>query len=75
MPPDWQDFVGIVLVFINSSIGFYDGRNAGNAVKVLVDSLSPKTEVRHDGKWQVASCMESSRRGWYQVAHGLVQEW
>ena len=34
MPPDWEDFLGIVfLLFINSTIGFYEERNAGNAVK------------------------------------------
>ncbi|EJC97611.1 plasma-membrane proton-e [Fomitiporia mediterranea MF3/22] len=53
MPPDWQDFVGIILLlFINSAIGFYEERNAGNAVKALMDSLAPKAKVRRDGKWQ-----------------------
>ncbi|KAH7345401.1 hypothetical protein B0J17DRAFT_564259 [Rhizoctonia solani] len=51
-PPDWQDFVGIVLLLlINSAIGFYEERNAGNAVKALMDSLAPQAKVRRDGKW------------------------
>ncbi|TFK38226.1 plasma membrane H+-transporting ATPase [Crucibulum laeve] len=51
-PPDWQDFVGIVLLlFINSSIGFYEERNAGNAVKALMDSLAPKAKVKRAGSW------------------------
>lgn len=51
--PDWEDFVGIVLLlFINSGIGFYEERNAGNAVKALMDSLAPKAKVKRDGKWQ-----------------------
>jgi H+-transporting ATPase len=51
-PPDWQDFVGIVLLlFVNSSIGFYEERNAGNAVKALMDSLAPKAKVKRDGSW------------------------
>ncbi|CAL1698773.1 unnamed protein product [Somion occarium] len=51
--PDWEDFVGIVLLlFINSAIGFYEERNAGNAVKALMDSLAPKAKVKRDGKWQ-----------------------
>ena len=51
-PPDWPDFVGIVLLlFINSAIGFYEERNAGNAVKALMDSLAPKAKVRRDGQW------------------------
>jgi H+-transporting ATPase len=50
--PDWQDFVGIVLLlFINSAIGFYEERNAGNAVKALMESLAPKAKVRRDGTW------------------------
>ncbi|KIY66658.1 plasma membrane H+-transporting ATPase [Cylindrobasidium torrendii FP15055 ss-10] len=50
--PDWQDFVGIVaLLFINSAIGFYEERNAGNAVKALMDSLAPKARVRRGGSW------------------------
>ncbi|THG96573.1 hypothetical protein EW026_g5285 [Hermanssonia centrifuga] len=52
MPPDWEDFIGIVLLlFINSTIGFYEEHNAGNAVKALMDSLAPKAKVRRDGSW------------------------
>jgi H+-transporting ATPase len=51
-PPDWEDFLGIVLLLlINSAIGFYEERNAGNAVKALMDSLAPKAKVRRDGAW------------------------
>lgn len=50
--PDWQDFVGIVLLLlINSAIGFYEERNAGNAVKALMDSLAPKAKVKRNGTW------------------------
>jgi len=52
-PPDWYDFVGIVLLlFINSAIGFYEERSAGNAVKALMDSLAPKARVRRSGAWR-----------------------
>ena len=52
-PPDWEDFVGIVLLlFINSAIGFYEERNAGNAVKALMDSLAPKAKVKRNGSWR-----------------------
>ncbi|EIN08166.1 plasma-membrane proton-e [Punctularia strigosozonata HHB-11173 SS5] len=52
-PPDWYDFVGIVLLlFINSAIGFYEERNAGNAVKALMDSLAPKAKVKRSDKWR-----------------------
>jgi H+-transporting ATPase len=51
-PPDWPDFLGIVLLlFINSTIGFYEERNAGNAVKALMESLAPKAKVKRNGTW------------------------
>ncbi|KAM0787145.1 hypothetical protein ACM66B_006396 [Microbotryomycetes sp. NB124-2] len=52
-PPDWQDFVGIVLLlFVNSAIGFYEERSAGNAVKALMESLAPKAKCRRNGEWR-----------------------
>ncbi|TFK22120.1 plasma-membrane proton-e [Coprinopsis marcescibilis] len=51
-PPDWEDFCGIIaLLFINSAIGYYEERNAGNAVKALMDALAPKAKVRRDNQW------------------------
>ena len=50
--PDWEDFVGIILLlFINSAIGYYEERNAGNAVKALMDSLAPKAKAKRNGNW------------------------
>ncbi|KAF7328548.1 Plasma membrane ATPase [Mycena venus] len=46
LAPDWQGFVDIVLLFINSVIGFYEERGAGNAVKVLIDSFAPKARIK-----------------------------
>ena len=52
-PPDWEDFVGIVLLLlINSAIGFYEERNAGNAVKALMDFLALKVNVKRAGQWR-----------------------
>ena len=46
-PPDWQDFVGIiVLLVINSTISFIEENNAGNAAAALMANLAPKTKVR-----------------------------
>ncbi|KAL9224418.1 hypothetical protein vseg_000451 [Gypsophila vaccaria] len=51
-PPDWQDFVGIVvLLLINSTISFIEENNAGNAAAALMANLAPKTKVLRDGKW------------------------
>jgi H+-transporting ATPase len=45
-PPDWQDFVGIiVLLIINSTISFIEENNAGNAAASLMAGLAPKTKV------------------------------
>ncbi|XP_074584981.1 plasma membrane ATPase-like [Curcuma longa] len=50
--PDWQDFVGIVvLLFINSTISFIEENNAGNAAAALMAGLAPKTKVLRDGCW------------------------
>jgi H+-transporting ATPase len=45
-PPDWQDFVGIlILLVINSTISFFEENNAGNAAAALMAGLAPKTKV------------------------------
>ncbi|KMS99680.1 hypothetical protein BVRB_1g021630 [Beta vulgaris subsp. vulgaris] len=51
-PPDWQDFVGImVLLVINSTISFIEENNAGNAAAALMANLAPKTKILRDGRW------------------------
>ncbi|PIA40840.1 hypothetical protein AQUCO_02400118v1 [Aquilegia coerulea] len=51
-PPDWQDFLGIVvLLVINSTISFVEENNAGNAAAALMAGLAPKTKVLRDGRW------------------------
>ena len=45
-------FCGIILfLLINSSIGFYEERTAGNPLKALMDSLAPKAKVNREGNW------------------------
>ncbi|KAG2222903.1 hypothetical protein INT45_013534 [Circinella minor] len=52
-PPDWPDFVGIMLLLLaNSTIGFWEERQAGNAVKALMDALAPECKVKRDGEWK-----------------------
>ncbi|KAK3445651.1 hypothetical protein EUGRSUZ_A01453 [Eucalyptus grandis] len=51
-PPDWQAFVGIiVLLLINSTISFIEENNAGNLAAALMAGLAPKTKVLRDGRW------------------------
>eukprot|EP00850_Spirogloea_muscicola_P012656 SM000082S22898 [mRNA] locus=s82:426678:433492:- [translate_table: standard] len=52
-PPDWEDFVGIVLLLIcNATISFVEENNAGNAAAALMARLNPKCKVLRDGTWQ-----------------------
>ncbi|CAI0542530.1 unnamed protein product [Linum tenue] len=52
-PPDWQDFIGIVvLLIINSTISFIEENTAGNAAAALMANLAPQAKVLRDGKWQ-----------------------
>ncbi|XP_068645400.1 ATPase 9, plasma membrane-type [Aristolochia californica] len=51
-PPDFPDFVGIVvLLIINSTISFIEENNAGNAAAALMAGLAPKAKVLRDGRW------------------------
>lgn len=53
-PPDWEDFLGIILLLlVNATIGFIEQRNAGNAVKALMESLAPEAKVKRNGEWKV----------------------
>ena len=57
--PDWEDFLGIVLLLlINSIIGFIEQRNAGNAVKALMKSLAPEAKVKRNQEWKTVAASE-----------------
>ena len=58
-PPDWEDFVGIILLLLaNSIIGFVEQRNAGNAVKSLMASLAPEAKAKRNGEWKTIEASE-----------------
>lgn len=58
-PPDYPDFIGIVLLLLaNSVIGFMEERQAGNAVKALMEALAPECKVRRDGEWKTMEAAE-----------------
>ncbi|GAA5817420.1 hypothetical protein MFLAVUS_010966 [Mucor flavus] len=58
-PPDYPDFIGIViLLFANATIGFLEERQAGNAVKALMDALAPECKVKRDGQWKTLEACE-----------------
>ena len=48
----WPDFFIILLLLIaNGSIGFWEERQAGNAIEALKAKLAIKARVKRDGKW------------------------
>jgi H+-transporting ATPase len=48
----WPDF-GIILVLLlaNGMVGFWEEREAGNAIEALKAKLAVKARVKRDGKW------------------------
>jgi H+-transporting ATPase len=48
----WPDFfIILVLLIANATIGFWEERQAGNAIDALRAKLAIKARVRRDGKW------------------------
>ena len=48
----WPDFfIILVLLFANATIGFWEERQAGNAIDALKAGLAIKARVKRDGKW------------------------
>ncbi len=48
----WPDFfIILVLLFTNALVGFWEERQAGNAIAALKAKLAIKCRVRRDGKW------------------------
>ena len=51
------DFVDLVVLcilqFLNGIIGWYEERNAGNAIEALKQKLAPRAVAKRNGEWQV----------------------
>jgi H+-transporting ATPase len=48
----WPDFfIILVLLVANATIGFWEEREAGNAIEALKARLANKARVKRDGKW------------------------
>jgi H+-transporting ATPase len=55
----WPDFtIILVLLFANAIIGFWEEREAGNAIDALKARLAIKARVKRDGKWVTPSATQ-----------------
>jgi H+-transporting ATPase len=55
----WPDFfIILVLLLANATIGFWEEREAGNAIDALKARLAIKARVKRDGKWVTPSAKD-----------------
>ena len=55
----WPDFfIILVLLLANATVGFWEERQAGNAIEALKARLAIKARVKRDGKWIIAPARE-----------------
>ncbi|KAF3513729.1 hypothetical protein F2Q69_00006764 [Brassica cretica] len=74
-PPDWQDFIGImVLLVINSTISFIEENNAGNAAAALMANLAPKTKYQQRWPLPKAITYIDENGEWHRSSKGAPEQ-
>jgi H+-transporting ATPase len=48
----------LLLLIMNAVVGFWEERQAGNAIEMLKKKLAPKAKVLRDNKWHEISASE-----------------
>ncbi|CAG9326378.1 unnamed protein product [Blepharisma stoltei] len=48
----------LILQFFNGFVGWYEEKNAGNAIEALKKNLAPKAKVKREGKWETIAARE-----------------
>lgn len=51
-------FVLLLLQFFNGFVGWYEEKNAGNAIEALKKNLAPRAKVKREGKWDGVAAKE-----------------
>ncbi|PSB53443.1 plasma-membrane proton-efflux P-type ATPase [filamentous cyanobacterium Phorm 6] len=55
----WADFfIILVLLLANAVVGFWEERQAGNAIEALKAKLATQTQVKRDGQWATIPARE-----------------
>jgi H+-transporting ATPase len=69
----WTDFaIILVLLLVNSGVGFWEEHQAQNAITALKEQLAKEARVRRDGEWRTVPAETLVPGDLVSVGHGKV---